>query len=90
MKPKILFSVVILALFTLLYVPETFSQPTWNLILVNDALTTTSITNDTYQVDVYIQSTDANPIECAAISLGFEVPLVSINGGTITVSFVPG
>ncbi|MDR3665259.1 MAG: hypothetical protein P4L35_00315 [Ignavibacteriaceae bacterium] len=87
MRSKILFSIMFL--FVLLYVPANFSQnPTWNYYLANDALTTTSVTNDTYQVDVIFLSTDVNPIELAAVSLGLTINNAALNGGTPTASFV--
>jgi hypothetical protein len=91
MKQKILFYTAFLVLFTLVYVPATFSQnPTWSYYLANDALSTTTITNDTYQVDVIFLSTAGAPIEVAAVSLGLTINNAAANGGTVTASFVAG
>jgi len=67
--------------------PKSYSQnPTFNYVLSGDTWNGTNI----YEVDIYIQSTDANPIELAAITMGFSINNNALNGGTLTASFVPG
>src|ERR1035441_10017969 len=90
MKSKILFSILCILLITILYVPASYSQPTFNFVLTHDSLSTTTITNDTYEVDVIILSTAGAPIELAQIALGLAYNNSASNGGTITASFVPG
>ena len=70
---------------TVLFVPSIFSQ-TFNFVLKNDV----SVTTKEWHVDIYIQSTDSNPIELAAITTGLQIPDASRNGGTITASYVAG
>src|ERR1035437_5860637 len=70
----------------LLYVPSSFSQPTSNLIFTNDIL----VDSKTWTADLYLQSTDANPIELAVLTVGLEFPDATRNGGTITPSWVAG
>src|ERR1035437_6311300 len=69
----------------LLYIPSSFSQPS-NLIFTNDML----VDSKTWTVDLYLQSTDANPIELAVLTVGLEFPDATRNGGTITPSWVAG
>jgi hypothetical protein len=70
----------------LLYIPSSFSQPTSNLIFTNDVL----VDSKTWTVDLYLQSTDPNPIELAELTVGLEFPDATGNGGTITPSWVAG
>jgi hypothetical protein len=70
----------------LLYIPSSYSQPTSNLIFTNDVL----VDSKTWTVDLYLQSTDANPIELAELTVGLEFPDATRNGGTITPSWVAG
>jgi hypothetical protein len=68
-----------------LFIPSAFSQ-TSNLIFTNDVL----VNSKTWTVDIYLQSTSADPIELVILSLGLEFPDATRNGGTITASWVAG
>jgi hypothetical protein len=87
MKSKLLFSAVFVLLFTLLYVPVSYSQnPTFNFVLTNDSWDGHMV----FEADVIVLSTGAAPIELAAISMGFTINNSALNGGTLSAAFVPG
>jgi hypothetical protein len=88
MKAKILFSVMFVILFTLLYIPASYSQPfpTFNFILANDTWDSHMV----YEVDIILQSTDANPIEYATGNYGLAFNNSSLNGGTVSAAWVAG
>ena len=87
MKHRLIHQMMFSLLMVVLFIPSSFSEnPPWTMTLTNDTWDGHTV----YTVDVYIQSNDVNPIEVASISLGFRVPLASINGGTVTGSIVAG
>jgi hypothetical protein len=86
-KSKILFSILFIALFTLLYVPASYSaNPTFNFVMTNDVWDNHMV----FEVDLYIQSTDVAPIELASFGMGLTINNSALNGGTLTATWVPG
>jgi len=67
--------------------PKSYSaNPTFNFILANDTWDGHMV----FEVDIIVLSTDAAPIELAAITTGLQISDTSRNGGTITASYVAG
>jgi|ERR1035441_4768212 hypothetical protein len=85
MNHKTLHFLMFALLLVVLFIPSAFSQ-TSNLIFTNDVL----VNSKTWTVDIYLQSTSADPIELAILALGLEFPDATTNGGTITASWVAG
>src|ERR1039458_2074466 len=83
MNHKTLHFLMFALLLVVLFIPSAFSQ-TSNLIFTNDVL----VNSKTWTVDIYLQSTSADPIELAILALGLEFPDATTNGGTITASWV--
>ena len=87
MKSKILFSAMFVLLFSLLYVPASYSQsPTFNFVLSNDTWDNHTI----YTVDITVVSTDVAPIEFATGSFALIFNASALNGGTVTAAWVAG
>jgi hypothetical protein len=87
MKQSFLHFIMFLLFAFTFFSPSSYSQnPTSRFILTHDTWDNHKI----YKVDIYLQSTDANPIELAIMTLGIALPEVCRNGGTITASFVAG
>ena len=86
MKHKTLHSLMLVLLMVLLSVSSSFSQVLSNEILTHDVL----VTSKEWHVDIYMQSTDVDPIEMSQLTFGFVIPLASCNGGTVTASYVAG
>jgi hypothetical protein len=87
MKSKILFSIMCILLLTFIYVPASYSAgATFNLVFTNDTWDLHKI----YEVDVIIQSTTGASLELATFGLGLQFPTASLNGGTVTASYVDG
>jgi hypothetical protein len=61
------------------------SYPTFNMTLTNDIRT-----DSVYECDIYMLSTENLNIELSALTLGFTINNSSLNGGTLTASWVPG
>jgi hypothetical protein len=68
-----------------LFVSSSFSQ-TSTLTFTNDVL----VNAKTWQVDVILKSTSGDPIELAALTLGFQIPVASFGAGTLTATWVAG
>jgi hypothetical protein len=87
MKSKLLFYSFFLLLFTLLYVPSSFSaNPTFKFILTNDHWDSHMV----FEVDMIMQSTDTGSIQLATFGMGLTINNSALNGGTLTATWVPG
>jgi hypothetical protein len=84
MRHKSLHSIMFILLFVVLYIPSSFSQTT-NVLLTNDVLT-----GKVYEIDVYVQSTSGSALELATFGFGLQFPTASLNGGTVTPTYVDG
>jgi hypothetical protein len=71
-------------LLAVVIMPSVFSQ-TANFVLRNDSWDGHKV----YSVDLYIQSTNVDPLELAALTVGFQIPKAQLNGGTITAYINP-
>jgi len=87
MNHKFLLSTILLLLLVAFYVPNSFStNPTFTQTLTNDIQTSDRI----YEFDVYMLSTDVNPIQLASTGLSMRIDNAVLNGGTVTLSWVDG
>jgi len=83
---SLIYAIFILA-FTGLYVPKSYSQkPTYTCTLTNDVLTSENV----YEFDIYLLRTGTDPFEFSGIEFGIFYNDQIKNGGTLTVSYVPG
>jgi hypothetical protein len=87
MKYKIPVTVLMIMIVIGFYAPVSFTQiPTYTCTLANDS----SVGANVYEFDIYLLRTGTTPIQLAGVQLGFIYNNAVKNGGTITVSWVPG
>ncbi|MDR3611753.1 MAG: T9SS type A sorting domain-containing protein [Ignavibacteriaceae bacterium] len=85
-KDKMKHSVLFYLIFLLvgLYIPASYSQPTYEVHMSNDA----QISANEIQFDVYILRTGTTPFELAGFQMGITYNTAILNGGTLTASYV--
>src|ERR1035437_1920644 len=87
MKHKFLLSAMFLLIIVGLYIPDSYSQyPTYTMTLANDAQTAANV----YEFDVFLLRTGSTQFELFGVQMGFTFNNAVKNGGTMTVSYVPG
>jgi hypothetical protein len=86
MKNKFYFFSLMFLIIVVLYIPASYSQPTFDVILANDAQPAPNI----YEFDIYLLRTGSTPFELGGFQLGILYNDAAKNGGTLTVGFIPG
>lgn len=87
MKNKLLVLISLILVMAVLYSPESSSQtPTYTILLTNDV----PVSATEYQFDIYLLRTGTTPLELGGIQIGLLYNEAVKNGGTLTLSYVPG
>lgn len=70
----------------ILFVPDVYSQnPSYQMLLMNDE----KISNTEYQFDIYLLRTGTTSFKLGGCQMSFAYNSAILNGGTLTVSWVP-